>query len=138
MRYAIITLFLLLPFITNAQKLARYTTGTPGNDDFFEISFWSDKKIVYKKGRDSKEYNVQYLGVTFYQNEKALMLQLQDNTTLRALPFEDGRVTLSGMASSYYKILKWVHDGPKNQKGVCLSCTVDEKEAYGLLRKAYM
>jgi hypothetical protein len=138
MRYAIITLLLLLPFLSNAQKIARYTTGAQGTDDYFEMSFWSDKKIVYKKGIDTKEYNVQFLGVTFYQNEKALMLQLADNTTLRVLPLEDGRLSMSGMTSNYYKMLKWIHDGPKNQKGLCLPCTVDEKEAYTLLKKTYM
>ncbi len=138
MRYLLFTLFIILPFLSDAQKLARYTTGTPGSDDYQEISFWSDKKIVYKKGRDAKEYGVQFLGVTFYQNEKAMMLQLPDNTTLRALPFDDGRLSVSGLMGNYFKMMKWVHDGPKNTKGICLPCTVNEKEALTLLKKTYM
>lgn len=138
MRYAIVTLFLLLPFLGSAQKIAKFTAGTQGTDDYMEMSFWSDKRIVYKKGTDTQEYAVQFLGVTFYQNEKAMMLQLADKTTLRVLPMEDGRMAMTGMTSNYYKMLKWIHDGPKNQKGLCLPCTVDEKEAYTLLKKTYM
>jgi len=138
MRYLIVTLLIALPFFANAQKIARYTSGTPGTADYHEFSFWSDRKILYKKGTDQSEYNVQFIGVTFYQNEKAMMLQLPDNTTLRALPMEDGRISVSALTGSFFKMLKWIHDGPKNQKGLCLPCTVDEKEAYSLLKKTYM
>ncbi len=137
MRYLLITILILAPYLSEAQKIARYTTGDAGDDDYEEISFWSDKKIFYKKGTDTVAYPVQYMGATFYQNERAIMLQLPDKTTLRALPFDDGRLSISGLTTKYYKMLKWVHEGPLNSKGICLACTVDAKEALTLLKKTY-
>lgn len=138
MRFVLIFLLALAPYISNAQKIVKYTAGTEGTADYRELTFWSDKHIIYKQGLDVNEYSAQYIGTTFQQYEKAFIIQLPHNVTYRVIPMEDGRLSMSNLTSSDYKILKWIHDGPVNAKGICLQCAVNEAEALSLLKKTYM
>src|SRR4051812_15967422 len=112
-------MLVLLPGIADAQKLARYTTGIPGHDDYEEISFWSDKKIGYKKALATEEQNVQYYGATVYSNSKAFMLMLPGNELVRVVSNDEGVLYISGITSKYFKVFTWKHDGPVNNKGIC-------------------
>lgn len=127
----------LLPGIADAQKLAKYTTGTIGHDDYEEISFWSDKKIGYKKGQ-LDEQNVQYYGATVYSNNRAFLLMLPGNELVRVVSSDEGVLYVSGITSKYFKVFTWKHDGPVNNKGVCMVCMPDVQQALNMVKRNYM
>jgi hypothetical protein len=136
-RSIFILLLTLVPFLSNAQKILIYTAGTKGAADYVEFTFKSDKSIVYKQGA-AQEAKVQYIGTTFYQYEKAFVIQMPDNATYRVLPTEDGRLSVSALNGKDFKMLKWVHEGPVNKQGICLQCAINEADALNLLKKFYM
>lgn len=138
MRQLILIGILFTSLASKGQKIAKYISGTPGKDDYQEISFWSDKRILLKVF-NTPEQAVTYHGSTLFANERAFLLMLPGNQIVRVSVSDEGKLFLTGLSSKYFKSFIWVHGGGAvDKKGICASCTLNEQEATKLLRKNFL
>lgn len=125
-----------------AQKVANFSYGKPGTNQFEEFSFWvqngKPSDILYTYGKDRKETKLQYLGNGSLNGAKGLMVKFRNGLTLYVIP-QTSTLFVTDAPGKYVKRFAWYYEGPVNGVGTfCQPCAEDEKEAIGLIKKAYM
>jgi hypothetical protein len=144
MKNLLIVIALIFFFNTNlnAQKVAQYSFGKDGTDNFKEFEFWckGSKRtdILYAYGKNEKEVKLKYLGLVSLKTGKGFKIQFSNGYTLFVIRKGlDLKVTDS--VAKYLKIFSWEYEGPVNGRGTfCSECAEDEKDAMKLIQHCYM
>lgn len=136
-----ITLFLTITTAAYAQKVANYSSGTPGTDSYQGYSFWTKNgkpsEITFRYGKDRTELKATYAGKTTYKSKPAFKMLFSNKQLFYVLPTGD-KLQIINKKLNKTETFSWEYEGPVNGIGTfCEPCAQDEKEAKILLKKAY-
>lgn len=136
------TLLLLLSHLAFAQKVANFSYGKPGTNEYEQLSFWvggnKPSSIFYTYGKDRKESKVQYLGKGSLNGANGFKMRFSNGLILYVIP-QTINLFVSDLSGKYSKRFAWQYEGPVNGIGTfCQPCAQDEKEAIRLVKQAYL
>ena len=135
MKRFLILIFIILANITNAQTVANFSTGTPGNNDFEEFSFWANHEITYTYGSKWKQLNIIFTGIT---SKNSFTVQFPNRHSYKVI-VEASSISVIGLTTEYRKVMGWHYEGPINGIGTyCSVCTQSAEDAVKLLKKKYL
>jgi hypothetical protein len=128
--------------MSSAQKVAGYSYGEPGTEDYEEFSFWvkanKRSEIYYAYGKDRKEVKLKYLGKDILNGEDCFKLQFSNKYVLYIISKDEG-LKISDLTGKYLKYFSWKYEGPVNGIGTfCEPCAEDEYAAMRLIKLYYM
>jgi len=135
---------ILLTFLieTKSQKVANYSYGDPGKEDFEEFSFWVKEnkvaEIEYTYGADWKTVTLKYIGIDVLNGEDCFKVKFSNDYILYVIPKET-RLKISDFKGNYLKYFYWYYEGPVNGIGTfCEPCAENENEAMTIIKSYYM
>ena len=142
MKTALGTLFLLLSHLAFAQKVANFSYGKPGTNEYEQLSFWVEgnkpTEIIYTYGKDRKESKVQYVGKGTLNGARGFRIGFPNGLILYVIP-QTINLFVSDLSGKYSKRYAWQYEGPVNGIGTfCQPCARDEKEGIQLVKQAYL
>ena len=125
----------------NAQKVAAYATGTPGEADYESLSFWTDNGersfVTYTYGAERKEAAITYTGKSNFKGIDCFKIQFANKLVLYVMS-NGPELQVANLKGDYLKTFKWEYEGPVNGIGTeCHVCAKDANEAMGLLKSHY-
>lgn len=136
-------LALLAAPVAQAQtKVASYSAGKPGTEQYEELSFWvKDGKradIYYVRGKDRNEFRGNYLPQTGKTNGASFAVRLADDRLFTIIP-SGTQLKVADAGTDAPKTFAWKYEGPVNGVGTfCRECAANPKEAMELLRAYYL
>ena len=124
------------------NKVANYATGKIGQKNYEHFSFWTNEgersKIVYIYGKDSKEYELEYLGAKTIQGRKGFEVKFPNDLILFVIP-TGNNLRVINPRGNYNKIFKWEYEGPVDGIGTnCAPCAENETDAMTMLKNGYL
>ncbi|MFD2717485.1 hypothetical protein ACFST9_02090 [Hymenobacter monticola] len=140
---AAMALALLAAPVAQAQtKVASYSAGKPGTEQYEELSFWvKDGKradIYYVRGKDRNEFRGNYLPQTGKTNGASFAVRLADDRLFTIIP-SGTQLKVADAGTDAPKTFAWKYEGPVNGVGTfCRECAANPKEAMELLRAYYL
>lgn len=131
----------MVTFLADAQKVASYSTGTPNEDSYENLAFWSENGersfISYSYGADRKEAKITYAGKGNYKGIDCFKIQFANKLILFVMA-NGNELQVANASGNYLKTFKWEYEGPVNGIGTfCNVCATDEKDAMALLKRDY-
>jgi hypothetical protein len=138
-----IIIFISFISISNAQtKVANYSTGNYGAENYEEFSFWiKDGKrteIEYTYGKDKKEVKLKYLGKGVLKSDTCFKLMFSNKYILYIIP-QKLSLKVTDSIAKYVKTFSWRYEGPVNGIGTfCDVCAEDERSAMKIIQLYYM
>ncbi len=135
----IIGLMLVTYNQTLAQQVANYATGTPGNENYEEFSFWvrnnQRSTIDYTYGANRKSLRLKYFGKG--TNPSAFQVKFPNQLVLTLIP-NGNTLLVKDAKGTYTKTFTWKYEGPVDGIGTfCTYCAKDEKAAMKIIRTYY-
>ncbi|RZL34194.1 MAG: hypothetical protein EOP00_32030 [Pedobacter sp.] len=124
------------------SRVAGYSYGKPGTDNYEQLTFWTTdgerSKVYYTYGKDRKEVEVQYIGTEEINGSMCFKIQFANKFILFITP-NVKKLLVSDVSSKYNKIFLWEYEGPVNGIGTyCDICVEDEDEAMKLIETSYL
>ncbi|MEE1885751.1 hypothetical protein [Pedobacter flavus] len=131
-------------FFTNswAQKVATYSTGTTGEENYESFGFWVNNEgekdfITYNYGKDKTEAKITYAGLSNFKGVPCFKIQFANKLQLFVM-INGNQLQIADNSGKYLKTFKWEYEGPINGIGTyCNVCASDENEAI-LITKKFM
>lgn len=122
----------------NAQQVANYSTGTPGQENYEEFSFWvrdhQRSTIDYTYGINRKSLRLTYAG----KKTSSFQVRFANRLVLTLTP-RGNTLLVTDSKGTYRKVFLWKYEGPENGVGTfCTPCAKDEKEAMKLIQSYYL
>lgn len=132
--------FLMLTLGVQAadDRVANFSYGTPGQENYEEFSFWvknnQPAEIQYVYGKDRKTLRLRYLK----QDKRHFQVRFPNQLVLLLSP-QGNQLRVYDLKGKYAaKTFSWHYEGPVNGVGTfCQACAEDETEAMQLLRRYY-
>lgn len=127
----------------NAQtKVASYSFGKPGTDNYENFSFWTkDGKrtlLEYSYSKNRREVKLKYIGRDTLNGKPCFKIQFSNGYIL-LVTLKGIKLNITDAKGKYNKIFEWEYEGPVNGIGTyCDVCAHDEEEAMQIIVLAYM
>jgi hypothetical protein len=133
---------LLISKISLAQKVANYSIGKYGTDEYEKFSFWvnDDKRaeIFYVYGKDEKQLMLTYVGPVMVKGTEGFKVRFPNNHTYTIVP-DALNLKITDSGSRYNKTFTWAYEGPVDGVGThCAECAESDVDAFKLLETYYV
>ena len=140
-QFSLLLIALFIGTILYAQKVAAYSYGELGNDNYERFSFWikNNKRsdIYYSYSKVGKEIKLKFIGTGIFNGDSCFKVQFANDYVLHIIP-KNNQLKVCDPTGKYSKYFKWEYEGPINGIGTfCEPCAEDGDAAMDLIKIYY-